>query len=59
MLPRIAWSFMAFMCSSRMMSKLPVAVTTMSASPMACSTVTTSNPSMSACSALIGSISVT
>ncbi|CFR85961.1 Uncharacterised protein [Mycobacterium tuberculosis] len=57
--PRIAWSFIALMCSSMMMSLLPVAVTTMSASPMASSTVTTSKPSIMACSALIGSISVT
>ena len=42
-----------------MMSLLPVAVMTMSASPMASSTVMTSKPSISACSALIGSISVT
>ncbi len=38
---------------------LPVAVMTMSAQPMASSTVLTSKPSISACSALIGSISVT
>ena len=37
----------------------PVAVMTMSAQPMASSTVLTSKPSISACSALIGSISVT
>ncbi|CNJ96250.1 Uncharacterised protein [Mycobacterium tuberculosis] len=59
MLPRMAWSFIAFMCSSEMMSLLPVAVTTMSAVAMPSSTVTTSKPSISACSALIGSISVT
>ena len=41
------------------MSLLPVAVTTMSAAAMPSSTVTTSKPSISACSALIGSISVT
>lgn len=59
MLPRIAWCFIAFMCSRVMMSLLPVEVMTMSASPIASSTVRTSKPSISACSALIGSISVT
>ena len=41
------------------MPLLPVAVMTMSAQPIASSTVLTSKPSISACSALIGSISVT
>ena len=59
MLPRMALFFIRFMCSKVMMSLLPVAVMTMSASAMASSTVTTSNPSIIACSALIGSISVT
>ncbi len=59
MLPRMALSFIAFMCSRVMMSLLPVEVITMSAEPIASSTVTTSKPSMRACSALIGSISVT
>ena len=59
MLPRIALSFIARMWSTVMMSLLPVAVTTMSAQPMASSTVLTSKPSIIACSALIGSISVT
>src|SRR6476659_1976345 len=59
MLPKIAWSFIARMCASVMMSLLPVAVMTLSASPMASSTLRTSKPSISACSALIGSFSVT
>ena len=59
MLPRIAWSFIARMWSNSTMSLLPVAVMTMSAWPIASSTLTTSKPSISACSALIGSISVT
>jgi hypothetical protein len=59
MLPTMAWSFIAFMWSRVMMSLLPVEVMTMSALAIASSTVTTSKPSISACSALIGSISVT
>src|SRR5579875_57566 len=59
MLPRIALSFIARMCSRVMMSLLPVVVMMMSASPITSSTRLTSWPSINACSALIGSISVT
>ena len=47
------------MCSSVMMSQLPVHVTKILPSGSALSTVFTSKPSMAACKAQIGSISVT
>src|SRR5262249_30737338 len=58
MLQRIASSFMTFMWSPRMTSMQPVAVTKMSPTGAASSIVTTSYPSMAACSAQMGSISV-
>merc|ERR1719460_3377987 len=59
MLPTMAFSFMPFMCSSVMMSLLPVVVMKTSAMGTISSIVTTWYPSMQACSAQIGSISVT
>src|SRR3954453_1466338 len=59
MLPTIAWCFIRAMCDAMMMSLLPVAVTKMSAFSTTSSSVTTSRPSIAACSAQIGSISVT
>merc|ERR1719288_69245 len=59
MLPTIALFFMAFMCAKVMMSKLPVAEVKMSISPTTDSKVTTWKPSIHACSAQMGSISVT
>merc|ERR1719326_2028241 len=50
---------MAFMCSNLMILKFPVVVTKMSASPTTDSIFTTWKPSMQACNAQIGSISVT
>ena len=47
------------MWSTMMMSLLPVAVMKMSAVPTTSSSVTTWKPSMAACSAQIGSTSVT
>ena len=58
MLPTIAWCFMAAMWAAVMMSRLPVALTKMSAVPTASSSVVTWKPSIAACSAQIGSISV-
>ena len=52
-------SFIARMCSMRITSLLPVVVMKMSALPATSSSVTTSNPSMAACRAQIGSTSVT
>ena len=59
MLQTIAWSRIRSMCSRVMMSQLPVQVTKMLPSASALSTVFTSKPSMAACRAQIGSISVT
>ena len=59
MLQTIAMFFMPAICSAVMTSALPVAVTKMSARVTASSIVTTSKPSIAACSAQIGSISVT
>merc|ERR1712050_17405 len=59
MLPTMALFFIFFMCSRVMMSKLPVAEVKMSISPTTDSNVTTWKPSMHACRAQIGSISVT
>ena len=47
------------MCSIRIISLLPVVVTKISVSDIASSKVVTSNPSIAACSAQIGSTSVT
>ena len=58
-LQTIAIGFIFIMCSAVITSSLPVAVTKMSARLTASSMVTTSNPSIAACSAQIGSISVT
>ena len=59
MLQTMASFFMAFMCSWLMTSTLPVAVTKMSPTGAASSMVTTRKPSIAACRAQIGSISVT
>mmetsp|Transcript_1839 Transcript_1839/g.5400 ORF Transcript_1839/g.5400 Transcript_1839/m.5400 type:complete len:419 (-) Transcript_1839:34-1290(-) len=59
MLPTMALFFIFFMCSRVMMSLLPVVVMKTSASETRSSIVTTWYPSMHACSAQIGSISVT
>merc|ERR1719331_2191344 len=59
MLPTMALFFIFFMCSRVMMSLLPVVVMKTSASEIRSSIVTTWYPSMHACSAQIGSISVT
>ena len=58
-LQTIAWSFMASMWSLQIISAHPVVVTKMSAIGAASSIVTTSKPSIDACNAHIGSISVT
>ena len=59
MLPTMALSFIWAMCSAVMMSLLPVVVMKTSAVPTTSSRRWTSKPSMAACSAQIGSISVT
>ena len=59
MLPTIALFFIFAMWSTVMMSLLPVVVMNTSATETTSSTVTTWKPSMHACSAQIGSISVT
>ena len=59
MLQTMALSFIRAMWSSRMTPKLPVAVTKMSTSETTSSVRTIWNPSMAACSAQMGSISVT
>merc|ERR1719310_1002544 len=59
MLPTMALFFIFDMCSSVMMSLLPVVVMITSTSDTTSSRVTTWKPSMHACSAQIGSISVT
>ena len=59
MLHTMALSFIASKCSPRMMSLLPVAVQMMSDSTTASAIRFTSYPSIAACSAQIGSISVT
>ena len=59
MLHTITLSFMASKWAPVTMSLLPVAVTTMSASATASSIFFTSNPSMAACNAQMGSISDT
>merc|ERR1719401_20100 len=59
MLPTIALFFIFFMCCNVMMLKLPVADVKMSTSPTTDSMSATSKPSMHACKAQMGSISVT
>mmetsp|Transcript_15557 Transcript_15557/g.54045 ORF Transcript_15557/g.54045 Transcript_15557/m.54045 type:complete len:422 (+) Transcript_15557:392-1657(+) len=59
MLPTMALFFMRLIISAVMMSLLPVPVMKMSASSMTLSILRTMKPSMHACSAQIGSISVT
>jgi hypothetical protein len=59
MLPTIAMSFIRRMWSTEITSLLPVAVMKMSAEETTSSSRTTSKPSIAACSAQIGSISVT
>mmetsp|Transcript_91930 Transcript_91930/g.256088 ORF Transcript_91930/g.256088 Transcript_91930/m.256088 type:complete len:383 (-) Transcript_91930:1566-2714(-) len=59
MLPTMALFFICFMCSSVMMLKLPVVVTNMSIWLTTRSILTTWKPSMQACRAQIGSISLT
>ena len=59
MLPTMALCFIFAMCSAVMMPLLPVVVMKMSAVPSTASRVLTSKPSITACSAQIGSISVT
>merc|ERR1719229_43710 len=59
MLPTMALFFIFDICPTVMMSKLPVVVVKMSISPTTDSSVTTWKPSMQACSAQMGSISVT
>ena len=59
MLQTMALSFICSKCSPRMMSLLPVAVTMMSHSFTASTMRFTSYPSIAACKAQIGSISVT
>ena len=59
MLQTMALCFICLMCSIVMMSALPVADTKMSAVPTTSSIGRTCRPSIAACSALIGSISVT
>ena len=59
MLQTIALCFIASMWARVITRLLPVAVTKMSALSAAQSIVTTRKPSIAACSALIGSISVT
>uniref|UniRef100_A0A7C9CZ26 Uncharacterized protein n=1 Tax=Opuntia streptacantha TaxID=393608 RepID=A0A7C9CZ26_OPUST len=59
MLQTMALFFICFMCLTMMMSLLPVVVTKMSPSETTSSKVRTWKPSMQACRAQIGSISVT
>ena len=59
MLHTIALCFICAMWSTVMMSSLPVAVTKMSAVATTSSSGSTWKPSIAACRALIGSISVT
>jgi hypothetical protein len=59
MLPTMALSFIRAMWSAVMTLKLPVAVMKMSAVSTTSSSVVTWKPSIDACSAQIGSISVT
>ena len=59
MLPTIAWCFIRAIWSAVITSLLPVAVMKMSAVGRTSSSVRTSKPSIAACSAQIGSISVT
>ena len=59
MLPTIAWCFILAMCSAMMMSLLPVVVTKMSALADDVVEGDDLEPSIAACSAQIGSISVT
>src|SRR5690606_38984941 len=59
MLHTTVLSFMDLKCSALTISRLPVVVTTMSASFTAFANFLTSYPSMAACNAQIGSISVT
>ena len=59
MLPTIAWCFIRDIWSTVMMSLLPVAVMKMSAVSTTSSSVATWKPSIAACSAQIGSTSVT
>src|SRR5256714_7609860 len=58
MLPTMAWCFMRDMCSAVITFLLPVAVTKMSACSTMSSIVVTWYPSIAACNAQIGSISV-
>ena len=58
MLPTIAWCFIWLIWAAVMILKLPVALTKMSALATTSSRVATWKPSMAACSAQIGSISV-
>ncbi len=58
MFPTIAWCFILLMCAAVMTSRFPVADTKMSANPTTSSIVFTSKPSIAACRAQIGSISV-
>merc|ERR1712113_1041084 len=58
MFPTMALFFIFFMCSKVMILKFPVVVVKISISPTTDSKVTTWNPSMQACKAQIGSISV-
>jgi len=59
MFPTMAWCFILAMSPAMMMSLLPVVVTKMSAVSITSSSRTTCSPSIAACSAQIGSISVT
>mmetsp|Transcript_13686 Transcript_13686/g.43741 ORF Transcript_13686/g.43741 Transcript_13686/m.43741 type:complete len:338 (+) Transcript_13686:743-1756(+) len=59
MLPTMALCFMRAMCVAMMMSLLPVAVTNTSVSSSTVSSRATRKPSMAACSAQMGSTSVT
>ncbi len=59
MFPTIAWCFIIRIWSAVMTSRLPVAVTKMSAVVTTSSSRATWKPSMAACSAQIGSTSVT
>ena len=59
MLPTMALCFIRAMCSAEMMSLLPVVVMKMSAVSITSSRVVTWKPSIAACSAQMGSTSVT
>ena len=59
MLATITLSFIASKCSARTMSLFPVVVITISEFPTTVSNFLTSKPSIAACKAQIGSISVT